>query len=183
MAETTGTNKNAVPILLGVIALLLVAIVVGLLIKGNAKTDTAATTSTSSTASTAATSTGDQAGMASSTSDTFDPATATKVPSGTTPEDFVKQYYQAILDKKWDAAFKMQPAASQKGGTVADFQSTQEMYGMASFKITGSDVKDSAAQVSVSQDLGTNGNWTAMWTFAKYKTDWVVESRQVGMAQ
>lgn len=183
MAESTGTKKNAVPILLGVIVVLLIAIVVGLVIKGNGKT--ASTTNAGSTATTSSastSSTANQAGMASSTSSSFDPATATKVPSGMQPKDFVKKYYQSILNKQWAAAFKMQPAASQKGGTVADFQSTQEMYGMTAFQVTGSNVQNSAAQVSVSQNLGSNGMWTAMWTFAKYKGGWVVESRQVGMA-
>lgn len=183
MAESTGTNKNAVPILLGIIAVLLVAIVVGLVIKGNNKSATPATsTASNSSASTSTTATGNQAGMASSTSGTFDPASATKVPSGMQPKDFVKKYYQSILGKQWATAFKMQPAASQKGQTVADFQSTQQMYGMTAFEVTGSNTQGNTAQVSVSQNLGSNGIWTALWTFQKYKSSWVVESRQVGMS-
>jgi hypothetical protein len=111
----------------------------------------------------------------------FDKATATKVPSGQDPKAFVSAYYKAILDKKYDVAFKMQPAASQQGGTVQDFQGTQQMYGMKSFKIKDSQVQGEEATVQVEQDLGTNGTWGATWTFVKDGNTWLVKERQVQM--
>jgi hypothetical protein len=111
----------------------------------------------------------------------FDKATATKVPTGQDPKTFVSAYYQAILDKKYDVAFKMQPAASQQGGTVQDFQGTQQMYGMKAFKILDSQVQATDATVQVEQDLGTNGTWGATWTFVKDGSTWLVKERQVQM--
>ncbi len=119
-------------------------------------------------------------GVASSTGAPFDPATATKVPPGKQPEAFVKSYYQSILDKKWDAAFKMQPAVSQQG-TVDDFKATQERYGMKSFKVVSSASQGATATVEVSQDLGQNGKWGATWVFVKSGANWLVKERRVTM--
>ena len=109
-----------------------------------------------------------------------DPATATKVTGE--PKSFVSLYYQSILDKKFDVAFKMQPKASQTG-TVADFQSTQEMYGMKAFSIFSEVTGSTEATVVVRQDLGTNGIWNATWTFAKADGSWLVKERKVGMGE
>jgi len=182
MSETTAPRNNMVPILLGVVAVLLLAII-GILVFGGGSDSTVNT----GTADTAATDTGstttNQAGMSSSTAAAFDPATATKIPADTTPEDYVAAYYQAIIDKQWDTAFAMQPATSQQGQTVADFQSTQEMYGMTSFTIEEATDDGETAVVTALQDLGANGMWAAQWTFVQYEGGWVVQARAVGMAQ
>lgn len=111
----------------------------------------------------------------------FDKATATKVPSGKAPKDFVTGYYEAILAKKWDVAFKMQPAASQQGGSAEAFGQTQTGYGMKTFEVKSSTASDTEATVVVQQDLGTNGEWNATWTFVKDGGDWLVKERKVGM--
>jgi hypothetical protein len=120
-------------------------------------------------------------GMQPSTGAAFDPATATKVARGSTPEAHVKAYYQAILDKKWDVAFRMQPAASQAGKTVEQFRSTQEqMYGMTAFKVLSAKAEGDSATVEVEQTLRPeNGTWIALWTFVRYNGNWVLETRAV----
>jgi hypothetical protein len=75
----------------------------------------------------------------------------------------------------------MQPAASQQGGTVQDFQGTQQMYGMKAFKVTNDQVQGDEATVQVEQDLGTNGTWGATWTFVRDGSTWLVKERQVQM--
>ena len=172
-------NKTAV-YLLGVIVVLLVALVAIFLVTRSSTPTSTAAVPPSSTPSTATSATS-MPGIKPSTGADFDPAAGTKVPAGTTPDAYVKLYYQSILDKKWDVAFKMQPAASQVGGSVQDFQATQTGYGMASFKVVTSSSQGDTATVDVEQDLGTNGKWGALWTFVKYKSDWVVKSRQVQM--
>lgn len=175
-------NKTVI-YLLGVIVVLLVAVIAIFWVtaNNNKATTTAGSSTSAPAASTTATPT-TQPGMGSSTATTFDPATATKVPSGTTTEAYVKKYYQSILDKQWDTAFKMQPAASQQGQSVADFQQTQEqMYGMTAFKVINSATQGDTATVEVEQTLGKNGTWGALWTFVKYNGAWVVKSRQVSM--
>lgn len=181
MAENQSNNNRLVMILAATVVVLFIAFVaVVVLSKGNqtaATTTTTATTGVTTAPSTTSTATSNP-GVGASTA--FDPATATKVPAGKAPQDFVSGYYQAILDKKWDVAFKMQPAASQQG-TVADFQSTQTMYGMKAFTVKSSVVGSTEATVVVQQDLGTNGLWTATWNFVKDSGNWLVKERKVAM--
>lgn len=175
MAEN---NTNRIVMYLSiVVVVLLVAFVAVVISFSGAKTPVAPAT----TAGTSSTTTTSQAGLSPSASG-FDPATATKVPADSDPKKFVTVYYQAILDKQWDVAFKMQPAASRVGQTVAAFQQTQEqMYGMTSFKVAKSDIGDTDATVVVDQDLGTNGTWNTAWTFTKVDGTWLVKARKVGI--
>ena len=174
MAEN---NNNRIVMYLSIaVVVLLVGFVAVVLVVSGGSNPTATSTTDTSTAPTSTTDT-NQAGMASSATG-FDPATATKVPADSDPKKYVTVYYQAILDKKWDAAFKMQPAASQVGQTVEQFQQTQEqMYGMTSFSVFSSVIGSSDATVVVNQELGTNGTWNATWTFVKAGSDWLVKKR------
>jgi hypothetical protein len=175
MAENN-TNRT-VMVLAATVVVLLVAFVgvVMLTLNGNNGGAQTAQTGTNNV-STVGTDTTQQ-GMAPSSTG-FDAATATKVPAKQTPKEFVAAYYQAILDKKWDVAFKMQPAASQKGQTVAAFQQTQEqMYGMTAFTIFSAVSDANSATVVARQELGTNGVWNTTWKFVNDKGTWLVESR------
>jgi hypothetical protein len=173
MSDAPSPNRT-VPILLGVIAVLLVVLI--LVLAGVFKGSSGSVASTTG-GSTAATS-GTNPGMKTSVG-AFDPSTATKVPAGEDPAKFVKAYYQAILDKKWDVAFKMQPAASQT--TVQDFQQTEQMYGMKSFSVVSSVSEGSTATVVVREDLGTNGIFGAQWTFVKPGSQWLVKQRDIAI--
>ena len=175
------SSNRTVMILAGAVVILLIAFVAVVVLNGNAAgTNTAGTGTTGTPAASTGASATSNPGVGSSAAAAFDAATATKVTG--TPKAFVSLYYQSIIDKKFDVAFKMQPKASQTG-TVADFQSTQEMYGMKAFtifsEVTGSD----EATVVVRQDLGTNGIWNATWTFAKADGSWLVKERKVGMGE
>jgi hypothetical protein len=171
-------TSRTVMLLAGAVVLLLIAFVAVVVLNTGAFTVQGPVTTSATTVPTSTS----NPGMASSANATFDPATATKVPAKQEPKAFVSGYYQAILDKKWDAAFKMQPKASQSG-TVADFQSTQEMYGMTAFSIFSDTTGSTDATVVVRQDLGTNGIWNATWTFAKDGETWLVKARKVGMGE
>lgn len=181
---STGGNKTTI-YLLGAVAILLVGVIVAIVLamQNNKTVDQAQNANTPTNGSTAATGTGAMPGVGSSAGAEFDPATATQVPSGEKPGDYVERYYQAILDKKWDVAFKMQPATSQQGGTVTDFEQTQTSYGMSAFEIVNSTEQGDVATVEVQQDLGQNGKWGVTWTFNKYNDGWVVQSRKVQMMQ
>ncbi len=75
----------------------------------------------------------------------------------------------------------MQPATSQQGGTVDGFKQTQTGYGMTTFQIVASKAAGTESTVEVEQNLGANGTWAVLWTFAKSGSDWVVKSRAVSM--
>lgn len=99
--------------------------------------------------------------------------------AGQTPGAYVTAYYQAILDKQWQKAFDMQPAASKQGSTVDAFQQTQEtMYGMVSFSIFSDSVNGGTATVVAVQELGGNGTWNTTWTFVQSSDGtWLVQGR------
>lgn len=178
MAENN-TNRTVMLLAGAVVVLLIAFVAVVMLNTGSAAVPTAAGPTATTPGAATATATSNP-GMAPST--TFDKSTATKVAAGESPKSFVSAYYQAILDKKYDVAFKLQPAASQ-AGTVADFKSTQEMYGMKAFTIFSDTTGSTEATVVVRQDLGTNGVWNATWTFVKDGSDWLVKARKIGMGE
>jgi hypothetical protein len=176
MAQNPQDNQRTMIYLLGVVIVLLVAIVVLVFVMKQPATPVAGTNNT-----TQAPASGSALPGVGSSQSGFDPATATKVPAGQEPKAYVALYYQNILDKKWDAAFKMQPATSQSGGNAQQFASTQQSYGMTSFKVLSSSTTGDQTTVVASQDLGTNGVWTATWTFQKSGSTWLVKQRAVAM--
>jgi len=101
-----------------------------------------------------------------------------------TPREYVTAYYQAILDKQWQKAFDMQPAASKTGQTVAAFQQTQEqMYGMTAFSIFSDVTGSNEATVVARQDLGANSIWNTTWTFGLEAGTWVAHTRKIGLGE
>lgn len=114
----------------------------------------------------------------------FDPKTATKVPNGMTPKQFVEEYYKAIEAGKWDEAFKHLPADKQASQDVASFKAQIEGYGVNGYSVgeetkQGSDVVVSADQVTTSYGTFMNG-----WVFTKDGESFVLKSKAVtGMKQ
>lgn len=107
----------------------------------------------------------------------------TKVPIGTKPQEFVEQYYKAILADKWEKAWSMQPATNKASGDAKAFAQTQKGYGMKSFKVTKTTNEGAVITVMVRQDLGQNGKWDTLWTFERQDRNWVAASKKSGMAQ
>lgn len=165
--------------LLGAIVVLL-AVVAAIVIFKQPAASTPNQTAQQPSSSLATPTTNQMPGIAPSAGADFDPAKATKV-TAKSPEEHVKAYYEAILAKKWDVAFKLQPALSQAGGSVEDFQATQTSYGMTAYKVLSAKTEGDTSTVDIEQDLGSNGKWGALWTFVKYNGAWVVQSRKVSM--
>jgi hypothetical protein len=173
MAENN-TNRT-VMMLAGAVVVLLVVFVGVVVLSLNGGNKPAATTPTGGSAVTTT-------GVGSSAD--FNAETATKVPANTTPKAYVTDYYQAILDKKWQKAFDMQPYASKVGKDVASFQQTQEqMYGMTAFSIFSDTPSATEDVVVVRQDLATNGIWNTVWTFTKVNGTWLVKTRVVATGE
>lgn len=176
------STQKQIVIGLAVIAVLLAAIVGVLLwksnsvpaptVSGNGSTDTGANssstmpqTSTSATAAAAA----------------FDPKTAPKVPSGQTPEQYVKAYYQACQDGDYAKAYKMLPTATQSYyGDETQFASTIKSYAVSEFSVSPQKtVGDKITVVGAQTAQGMQFPYT--WSFVKGSDGtWLVESRTMG---
>ena len=166
-------------ILLGVVVILLVAIAVILLTGG----DDAGSPTASNTGNTGSTNT--TGTMPGATSETpFDPATATKVPAGQAPEDYVKTYFDAVVAGDYATAYAMLPTAKQADyGSEAAFSDQLKGYGVTGYTIDSATEEGNEAQVLATATM-PGGNFQYMWVFVKDGDVWLVKSRTLpGMSQ
>jgi hypothetical protein len=180
MSDKTQDTNRTMLYLLGVVVVLLVVIVALVVVNGQTASQQTATNLPAG--STAATGTQSMPGINPSGGE-FDAKTASKVTAGVEPKAYVTTYYQSILDKKWDVAFQMQPAASKAGGDAKGFGETQTSYGWTSFTIGSATTTGDTATVVVNAVLTTTPKMSITWTFKKVGADWYVVSRQVAMGQ
>jgi len=178
------STQKQIVIGLVVIAALLAAIV-GVLIWQNssnsipAPSANAADTSGAATTADPAATTGDPNAPAPAAE--FDPATAPKVASDQTPEEYVKTYYQACQDGKFADAYKMLPTATQAYyQNEAGFESTIKGYGITGFTVQPqATAGENITVVGAQQAQGMEFPYT--WTFVKGDDgSWLVQSRNMG---
>ncbi len=180
--EQSQTQKYVV-IGLAVIALLLAAIVVYLVIPKNNSADIASTTPTTTTSGTTtgqtgtSGTTGTTAGSTASTA--FDPKTATKVPSGTDPKQFVDQYYAAVMKKDYATAFKHLPADKQTGSSPDALKQQIEGYGITGYSVTGATQQGDTYTVTADQVTSQYGTFSNTWVFVKNGNTWLLQSKAV----
>ncbi len=174
-AESTAAPKNkSIVILLVVIIALLAAAVAYFVLADKGSTDTTTTPGTSTTEAPVT----PPAGMPGSTTPTeFDPATATVVAAGLTPEQHVTTYFDAVVAGDYPAAFKMLPAAKQaEYGDEAAFASQLTGYGITSYAIDGVVENGDETEVTATAVM-PGGNFSYLWTFVKDGENWLVKSR------
>ena len=177
--ETPRKSANLVVIILVVVVVILAAGIGVLMLKPDSSSDVpvAASDGTGANGSAATTA---PAGMGSTTPVAFDPATATKVPSGTTPEEFVKQYHEDVIAGKFAAAYAMLPLDKQKSyGSAAAYEAQVKAYGVTSYELgtpatSGDDVSIAATMVTPQMPI------TYTWTLTKVGDVWYVKSRTMG---
>lgn len=184
MSEQANPNQQTIVIGLVVIAVLLAGIV-GVLVWQQSKATSipqpVAQTTDPANGGTAAQ---PPAGMGQSNtgaaSADFDPKTAPKVPAGTEPEAYVKQYYELCSKKEYDKAFKMLPTGTQAYyGTPDQFKSTLEGYGITGFEVkAGASTDKEVKVIGVQKAQGMDFAYT--WTIVKDGSDWLVKSREMG---
>lgn len=168
-----GPNK-IVYILLGVIVVLLIGVVAAIALQGPAKTATpTAAAPTGSTTTTA------PAGMMTATPETFDPATATRVPKGETPEQFVETYFKDLVEKKYEDAYNRLPAAKKASQDLASFSDQIAGYGITGYEMGATTTEGADTQVTCSA-VTSAGNFAYNWTFTKVDGEWVVKARVLG---
>jgi len=175
MEETNTAPNRTVLILLGVIVLLLLAIVAFFVLDNG---DDGTPTATGETTTTATT------GMPTTTaSGPFDPATATKVPAGETPEQYVTAYFDAVVAGDFQTAYDRLPADKKAAQDVNAFASQLTGYGVSAFTIDSATEEGEEAQVTATASMA-GGSFQYLWTFVKDGDGWLVKSRTLpGMGQ
>jgi len=169
------SNQRMIVIALVVIAVLLAAIV-GVLIYQQSQAVPAP--SSTAAAQTGQVPTGMQAQAAAP--GPFDPKTATKVPTGMTPQDLVKTYNEDVVKGDYADAYKLLPIDKQKSyGDVNSYGQQLKSYGITSYKIgtaqtSGDSISIPAEQVTPQMPI------TYTWTFKKVGDQWFVASRTMG---
>jgi hypothetical protein len=191
--QVNSNNQQTIVIGLIVIAALLAAIV-GVLVYQTAKagqlpepTVSGATQQTGATPQTSATGTAGTTGqttMGQTQAAEFDAKTATKLPAGTTPEQWVSIYYKACETGDWQKAYDALPTSKKEGQTPEGLKEQVMGYGIKSFKITSAVTSGDKATVKADQITGQYGTFENTWTFVKKSGVWLVESKAVtGMKQ
>jgi hypothetical protein len=176
MEETTAAPNRTILILLGVIVLLLAAIVGFYLLNGNKGTDTTDTAGTGSN-------TGASNTPATTPAAAFDPATATKVAAGETPEQHVTKYFEAVLAGDFQTAYDRLPADKKAAQDVTAFGEQLKGYGVQSFKIDSATEVGEEFQVTATASMA-GGEFQYLWTFVKDGDGWLLKSRTLpGMGQ
>lgn len=169
----SGAPNRTMMILLGVIVVLLVAIVAIILVRGG-DSPTAGTGATP-TGTTGTGTTGMGTGAAPAAQ--FDPATATKVAAGKTPEDHVKAYFDAVVAGDYATAFVMLPSAKQaEYGEQAAFAEQLAGYGVTGYTIDDVTESGNEAQITATANM-PGGAFQYLWTFVKEGDVWLVKSR------
>ena len=107
----------------------------------------------------------------------FDPANATSVAEGTTPEQHVTQYFDAVLAGDYDTAYAMLPMSKQESyGSVEAFSEQLTGYGMTEYGIDSSTEEGDEAQVTATAVM-PGGSFQYLWTFVKDGDGWLVKAR------
>jgi hypothetical protein len=174
-------NRTTV-ILLGVIALLLIVVAAILLTQGGDKTP-GSPTGNAGGGNTSSNTTGTTMPGTGTTPQPFDPATATKVPAGETPDEYVKKYFEAVLAGDYAAAYERLPADKKAAQDQASFAEQLKGYGISAYTIDDVSEKGDEAQVYATATMA-GGSFQYLWTFVKGGDGWLVKSRTLpGMGQ
>jgi hypothetical protein len=182
MSENPRATTNNVVIALVVVVVLLVG-GLGYVIWHNSQALPAPTATVNSSSNTAASTTATSSastGAASLVPADFDAKSATKLPSGTTPEKWVDEYYAAADKGDWQTAFDHLPTLKQKDYATADGLKQQvASYGVVGYKITSATEQGDQATVTVDQETSQYGTFENTWIFQKSGSTWVVAGKAV----
>lgn len=166
-------GNSTMTIALIVVVLVLGAVVAYLYIQRsdqNAPTQPVADTAAQTQASTS--------GMAVQEDTTpFDPATATKVPEGQSPEEYLNVYFEACEAGDWQTAFDMLPLGKKTSyGDADSFGAQLSGYGISAHEITEQSASDTEA-VFIGAMTTSAGKMGYPWTFVNVDGTWYLKTR------
>lgn len=177
-------GKNQKNVAIGLIAVIvLLAAIVFLLIWQNNKTPDTQNAATPQEQQIQSASSAMQNAMANVGE--FDTKTAQKVPADSTPEAWVKGYYDACDKADWQKAWEHLPTAKREAATAEALAAQLQGYGITGYKVVSTtDVSDTEQQITVEQITGAYGNFTSVWTFVKDADGtWLVKNKAVAGMQ
>ncbi|MBE0477386.1 MAG: hypothetical protein IBX62_09840 [Coriobacteriia bacterium] len=106
----------------------------------------------------------------------FDAATATKVPAGKTPEEFLKGYYEAVKSGDYAAAYECLPAANKANQDEKSFGEQLAGYGITGYSMDEPTTEGDEMTIVAYQETGF-GNFGTAWTFVKDGDAWLVKGK------
>jgi len=182
MSDTPRSSANLLVIGLVVVVVALAAGVGFMLWKNSTADDVVAITPVTQTPGTDAGTTTGTATPATPAqpSAEFDPATATKVPDGMTPEELVKTYHEDVVAGKYAEAYALLPLDKQQSyGDPTSYEAQVKAYGITGYEMgapveTGDEVSIAATQITPQMPI------TYTWTIVKVDNVWYVKSRTMG---
>lgn len=110
----------------------------------------------------------------------------TVVPEDTTLDGFVRKYYQAYKDKRWEEAYQMQAAGRKAQESLEAFVSARSGMPLDGFEVDPPAIAGNTAEVKAELQLaGMSGGqpWITTWMFSKKGDDWVVEGTKSAVKQ
>ncbi len=175
MSEPAGNNRTMTYALAAVVVVL-IAIAAAVVWKQSSATPAATTPTAEAPAATAPEGTPTAAAVPD-----VDPATATKVPEGMTPQDLLTAYHQNVIDGKYAEAYQLLPKDKQTSyGSVEAYKQQVSAYGITSFEIHEATVDtDERLTVPVTQ-VTPQMPITYFWSFQNVDGVWYVAARSMG---
>lgn len=166
------TSKNTNPVVIGVLLVVVVALAATLVYLWQSRQATQTTQQPTMPTQQA------PQGMPSSAPAPFDPATATKVPDGQTPEEFLTAYLVACEKGDWEKAFASLPIGKQEQyGTAEAFGNQLATYGIQGHEVAEVSATDDEVVLSGIMKTGSAGDWSYDWTFKQADGVWYAADR------
>jgi hypothetical protein len=185
MPEQSQSNNNQMMVYALIAIAVLLAAIVGFMIynqsanKVPSPTVSGATTGATTGSTTAGGQTMPPAGAAAAAGP-FDAKTATKLPSGMTPDQALKTYNEDILAGKFADAYKLLPLDKQQSyGSASAYEQQVKAYGITSYKM-GKAQTQGGDTVIVGEQVTPQMPISYTWTYTKVGNQWYVKSRVMG---
>ena len=103
---------------------------------------------------------------------------------GVSPEEHVRKYFDAYVEKDFDAAYDLQPAVNKAKQTKDEFTTQRGGFPISEYSVLPVSEQDGQQTVDVEYDLGDQyGIWVSSWIFKKDGSDWVANEFVVSMKQ
>jgi len=96
----------------------------------------------------------------------------TMVAKGQTPEDHVKEYFEAYKNDDLKKAFDMSPAENKAAQPEDDFITLRKGMPIAEYKILPTEEQGNEKIIAVEYDIGQYGTWVSTWLFEENGGKW-----------